>query len=275
MSLTDQGYYPAFLVHLTQLYTKNSNPLVVPRAYNCYVSVAHASIPVTWYNVPAGSNQLVFTYLVSTESAPRTFTFTVPAGNYSATELAAVCSWCGVLPGTTKAFNLFSQYQTNTLVFGFYFKIHTELTYFRLVPSALATIMGFTKTPQTVTDPSYPLCVYCQGDQVADLSSVRNVHINTNFKVRQFSSGTDTLDVVPVTECFGSVINYESTFSAQMYDNIIGDLIVSFTDDAGNAINFNGAPWTLTLRFDFRNPDAQQMYIDQAEPLLSSGSENL
>ena len=99
--MSDQGYYPSFLVHLNQLYTRTNNPLIVPRAYNCYLSVAHASLPVTWYNVPSGSNTLTFKYRVKTESSQRTFTFTVPAGNYTATELASVCTWSGTLAGTT------------------------------------------------------------------------------------------------------------------------------------------------------------------------------
>ena len=54
-----------------------------------------------------------------------------------------------------------------------------------------------------------------------------------------------------------------------MYDNVIGDIVVSFTDDQGNPINFNGLCWTLTLRFDFVNPDANPRYDDHTDPLLA------
>ena len=287
MSATDQGYYPAFLVHLNQLYTRTNNPLVIPRAYNVYLSVAHASLPVSWYNVPSGSNTLLFKYQVVGENTPRTFTFNVPAGNYSATELASVITWNGTLAGTTSAFTLGCVFQETTSTFQFLFRINTQLSFFALTPSALALTMGFnaTQTNQygvtvfpvfagtsgssTYTDPNYKYFLLSVSDQSADLSSVRNIHVQTNYKVRQFSSGTNTLDIIPVSQGFGSIMNYTGSFSAQLYDNVIGDIVVSFTDDNGVPINFNGVPWTLTLRFDFVNPDLNPRYDDQPDPYLA------
>ena len=287
MSATDQGYYPAFLVQVNQLYTRTNNPLIIPRLYNCYLSIAHASIPVTWYNVPSGSNTLTFKYRVKTESSSRTFTFSVPPGNYSATELASVCTWSGVLAGTTSSFTFGCIFQENTQTYQFLFGQNTLLSFFALSPSALALTMGFS-TPQTnqygvsvfptftgtsgsnpFTDPNYKYFTLSTSDQCADLSSVRNVRVNTNYKVRQFSSGTNTLDIIPVTQGFGSILNYDGTFSGQMYDNVIGDIVVSFTDDNGAPISFNGVGWSLTLRFDFVNPDLNPRFDDTADPLLA------
>ena len=285
--MSDQGYYPSFLVHLNQLYTRTNNPLIVPRAYNCYLSVAHASIPVTWYNIPSGSNTLTFKYQVKTENTPRTFTFNIPPGNYSATELASVCTWSGTLAGATSVFTLGCIYQENTNTYQFLFGLNTQLSFFALTPSALALTMGFNSTQTNsygvpvfptfagtsgsspFTDSNYKYFTLSASDQCADLSSVRNIHINTNYKVRQFSSGTNTLDVIPVTQGFGSILTYTDGFSAQMYDNVISDISVSFTDDNGNPINFNGVGWSLTLRFDFKNPDANPRYDDQVDPYLA------
>ena len=287
MSATDQGYYPAFLVHLNQLYTRTNNPLVVPRLYNCYLSIAHASVPITWYNVPSGSNTLVFKYQVKAENTPRTFTFTVPPGNYSATELASVCTWSGTLAGTTTSLTFTCIYQENTQTYQFMFGPNSQLSFFALTPSTLALTMGFS-TPQTnqygvsvfptftgtsgsspFTDSNYKYFTLSTSDQCADLSAVRNIHVNTNYKVRQFSSGTNTLDIIPVTQGFGSIMNYNGAFSAQMYDNVIGDIVVSFTDDNGVPVNFNGVGWSLTLRFDFVNPDVNPRYDDTVDPLLA------
>ena len=285
--MSDQGYYPSFLVHLNQLYTRTNNPLIVPRAYNCYLSVAHASIPVTWYNIPSGSNTLTFKYQVKTENTPRIFTFNIPPGNYSATELASVCTWSGTLAGATSVFTLGCIYQENTNTYQFLFGLNTQLSFFALTPSALALTMGFNSTQTNsygvpvfptfagtsgsspFTDSNYKYFTLSASDQCADLSSVRNIHINTNYKVRQFSSGTNTLDVIPVTKGFGSILTYTDGFSAQMYDNVISDISVSFTDDNGNPINFNGVGWSLTLRFDFKNPDANPRYDDQVDPYLA------
>ena len=285
--MSDQGYYPSFLVQLNQLYTRTNNPLIVPRAYNCYLSVAHASLPVTWYNVPSGSNTLTFKYKVKTESTPRTFTFTVPAGNYTTTELASVCTWSGTLAGTTSVFTLGCIYQENTQTFQFLFGLNTQLSFFALTPSTLALTMGFNNTQTNsygvavfptfagtsgsspFTDSNFKYMTLSTSDQCADLSAVRNIHINTNYKVRQFSSGTNTLDIIPVTQRFGTILSYDNGFSAQMYDNVIADISVSFTDDNGNPINFNGVGWSLTLRFDFKNPDANPRYDDQVDPYLA------
>jgi hypothetical protein len=229
----------------------------------------------------------VFKYQVSTENTPRTFTFNVPAGNYCATELASVCTWRGTLAGTSTAFTFACIYQENTQTFQFLFSPLTQLSFFALTPSALALSMGFntTQTNQygvpcfpvfsgtsgssTFTDSNYKYFLLSTSDQCADLSSVRNIHVNTNYRVRQFSSGTNTLDIIPVSQGFGSILNYSGTFSAQMYDNVIQDIVVSFTDDNGAPISFNGLGWSLTLRFDFVNPDSNPRYDDQVDPYLA------
>jgi hypothetical protein len=47
-----------------------------------------------------------------------------------------------------------------------------------------------------------------------------------------------------------------------MYWSPIGDIEVRFLDDNGLDIDFNGSPWNLTLRFDFKPPDTHPPYFD-------------
>ena len=294
MSKTDQGWFPSFQVFVNSAYTKTQYQLNVPRAYSCYLSLVSASFPVSWYNVPAGSNTLSFLYRVTGESTNRTFTMTIPPGWYSSTELANAIAWsgniAGVLPSSTFS-TIGCVYQDNQNKFQFIFQPLAQVQFFALLPGTLASKLGFqsptysatygatffpsaqaaASTGSGFTDGNYKVALVSVGDQCADLSSVRNIHIQTNFKVKQFAAGTQTLAVIPVTQSFGGVVQYQNqsgSFAAQMYDNIFGDIYVSLTDDSGAAINFNGLPWSLVLQFDIANPDTIPMLNDVTDPYL-------
>jgi len=301
--MSDQSYYPSFEVQLTQAYTETKDKLVVPRAYNCYVGVMAASLPVTWYNVPAGRNTLIFSYGFAgfSTSDSQTFTFIVPPGNYTASELATIIHWSGDLweLGYSSPFSFGCVFQENTLKFQFIFPAQNDVSFFSLQTGPLALAMGFTQPSQfEMNSGSLPYVpppgsqygslgdgfnrfvdstyrVTSTSDQCADLSGPRNIHIKTNFKVRQLTSGTITLAVVPVDTTFSSILNYSGSFSAQMYDNIIGDINLSFSDDQGNEIDFHGVPWSVLLRFDFKSPDAVPRYADAVDPFLDNNPTSL
>ena len=293
MSKTDQGWFPSFQVFVNSAYTKTQYQLNVPRAYSCYLSLVSASFPVSWYNVPAGSNTLSFLYRITGESTNRTFVMTIPPGWYSSTELANAIAWSGNIAGvlpSTQFSTIGCVYQDNQNKFQFIFQPLAQVQFFALLPGTLASNLGFKSPTYSTTygatffpsvqtastgsnfaDGNYKSALVTLGDQCADLSSVRNIHIQTNFKVKQFAAGTQTLAVIPVTQSFGGVVQYQNqsgSFAAQMYDNIFGDIYVSLTDDSGAAINFNGLPWSLVLQFDIANPDTIPMLNDVTDPYL-------
>ena len=108
-----------------------------------------------------------------------------------------------------------------------------------------------------------------ESDQCADLSGTRNIYVLTNYYIRQFNSGSPVLTRIPIDQPFGSRINFTSDFLNQMYWTVIGDIEVTFIDDDGNEVDFNGAPWNITLRFEFRPPDTHPPYFDETDPFLN------
>ena len=246
--MSDQNYFPSFQLTLSNSYFVNPNKLVVPRAYSVYMSLVSASVPVSWYNVRSGSNTLLFRY-----GTNQTLTFTIPPGQYSATELADVVRYgdmskqlgCLYLPQQAKC--------------QFLFRGITGL-----LPSPLASRMGFALLNANG--------VYgATSDTVSDLEMTRAVIVQTNHMVSQFSSGTLELATIPVNRAFGEVLQYSNPngFRAKLYDSKLEDIEVQFTDLDGNVLDLNGVKWCLTLQFDFKNPDAVPMFIDATEPLLN------
>ena len=268
---SDQPYFASFQVFVNNTnFVQVQDKLVVPRAYSCYVSVVSASLPVTFYNLRGF--QLTFTYRVATESINRFFTFTVPQGHYSSTELADACLWSGTLAGTTNTTQFFTAYQGQQNKFQMMFSPNSQLTMFALTPGTLANQMGFTASttdmygtyfpnafvtstaPNVWSDTNYPLCRITFADTGADLSGTNNIQIVSTFKVKYFSGGTQTLAVVPISSDYCQTQQYSSDFQAQLYDNVFGDFSLGFLDDYGNSINFNGCSWSVALQFSFKNP---------------------
>ena len=154
---SDQPYFPSFQIFVNNTsFVQVQDKLVVPRAYSCYVSVVSASLPITFYNLRGF--QLTFTYRVATESINRFFTFTVPQGHYSSTELADACLWAGTLAGTTNTTQFFTAYQGQQNKFQMMFSPNSQLTILALTPGTLASQMGFTASTTDMYGTYFPCC---------------------------------------------------------------------------------------------------------------------
>ena len=276
-----QNYFPDFELCVTNQNVTVRDRLYVPRSFSCYCSVVKASIPVTFYNLKG--NSLVFTYRVVGDSTNRPFIFNVPAGYYSSSDIADVCTWSGTLPGTSTFSQLFCSFQPPQNRFQFMFLPNSQLTMFALSPSTLATQLGFNNTVTDAfgtyfpnnfvadtSDYNYPLCRITFGDTQADLTITRNIHINTSNPVKHFGGSTNEIAVVPVDRDFNQVLQFDgSSYQAQLIDNVFKNFTVWFTDDSGNTLDFNGVAWSITLQFSFRLPDLTPFPVDATTPLLS------
>jgi hypothetical protein len=252
--MSDQGWFPSFQVSINSAYTNNKDKLIVPRAYNCYMSLVSASFPVSWYNVPTGSNTLSFLYRINGEASNRTFVLTIPPGWYSSTELANSVAWSGNIAGVLPAIQLSvigCIYLENQNKFQFIFRPMPQVLFFSLAPSPLALAMGFStnltsamvaSAGSSFVDANYKQALICTGDLCADLSSVRNIHVQTNFRVRQFASGTQTLAVIPVTQPFGGVVQYQNINNV---DRLRMPAVCSRRWPKANALNLSVGCWCL------------------------------
>ena len=243
--MSDQGYFPSFQLQVNERHSQIRDKLVVPRAYVGYCSVVHACIPVCWFNVPEGSNTLLFTL-----SDRSTLTYVVPPGQYSATELADAI----VIGTASQALRCLYNPQQDTFTFTFYVGIVS------LEPSTLAFRMGFQNPPFGLTS-----------DGAVDLAGHRVLRIKTNHAVAKLSGGTHELAYIPIDAPFGSVINYRNLngFRAQLYDSKVEDLEVTFFFEDETPVDFRGAKWSVLLQYDFCNPDPEPPLLDSNTPELS------
>ena len=259
------NYFPPFEVNLNSAYYTNASPTVTPRAYSQYISATSASLPVSFYNVRDGL--LEFVYRVTGQSETTT-SLDIGQGQFSATDLVSLVSLSGFFSGLNSPFTAFVRYNENRNRFRFYFANVIGLDYFYLKPGTLASQMGFVTATggvfPTTLDIEFPKTNSVESDAVVDLRGTRNIYLLTNFQVRQLDGGTPVLTRIPVNEPFGSTLFYEDDFAQQMYWSPIGDIEVRFLDDDGIDIDFNGAPWNLTLRFDFKPPDLHPPYFDDS-----------
>lgn len=259
--MSSSSYFPSFEVDVTSSYFSNPDAYPVPRAYSQYLGLVSANLPVSFYNVRNGL--LEFVYRLTGETTDRTTSLDIGAGQYSATDLVSLVSLSGFLPTlTTTPFTAYVRYNPNKNKFKFYFSSIAGLDYFYLVPGPLATQMGFVNAANG-------RFLQVESDQCVDLTGTRNIYVLTNYYVRQFNSGSPVLTRIPVDQPFGSRIIFTSDFLNQMYWTVIGDIEVWFLDDDGNEVDFNGVPWNVTLRFDFRLPDAHPPYFDATDPFLN------
>jgi hypothetical protein len=269
--MSSSNYFPSFQVDVATNYYSNPNVYTVPRAYSQYIRLVSANLPVSFHNVRDGL--LKFVYRLTGEPTERSTTLDIGAGQYSAADLVSLVSLSGFLPTLTSPFTCFVRYAPTKNKFTFYFSLTEGLDYFYLVPGTLATQMGFVNATNgvfpTTPDTTYYNCVSVGSDQIVDLSGTRNIYVLTNYYVRQFNSGSPVLAGIPIDQAFGSRVFFKSDFANQMYWTVIGDIEVWFVDDDGNEVDFNGAPWNLTLQFDFRPPDTHPPYFDETDPFLN------
>ena len=270
--MSSSNYFPSFQVEVTNNYYSNPAAYATPRAYSQYLSLVSANLPVSFYNVRNGL--LKFVYRLTGETTDRSTNLDIGAGQYSAADLVSLVSLSGFLPTLSiTPFTCFVRYEPTKNKFKFYFSRITGLDYFYLVPGTLATQMGFVNATNgvfpTTPDTTFYNCASVESDQVVDLTGTRNIYVLTNYYIRQFNGGTPVLARIPIDQAFGSRVIFNSEFANQMYWSVIGDIEVWFVDDDGNEVDFNGAPWDLTLQFDFRPPDTHPPYFDETDPFLN------
>lgn len=246
MSGSDQNLFPSFQVHMNP---QNNGALVaipnyIPSSINKYVSVVCATIPNSFYNC-------IGAYLLFTN-----FRFNIPDGQYSVADLCALCKFSSVAQGMH--FSL--EYSPHTG------KVSIVLTDANmLLPSPFLTMLGFTQPELNGAPYSFPGISHTgradlqviEAADMADLSGPRNVLIQSNFCI-QSEASNKTLAKVPIDVPFGGIVQYKNPngFRGKIYaDDVISNIAIAFVDDAGNAVDFNGVPWSLTLQFDFLRPD--------------------
>lgn len=209
-------------------------PIAIPDEYELYVSVVSASIPFSFYSIPAS----VVTYTINGS----TVNLSIPAGNWSASDL------CGYLTDS----NVSTIYTTQT---GFFtMSSQTAITL------SASNLFGI-NTPTTGTSITSTV--------IPDIAGTRFINILTNLGTDFIGAGS-----VPNAPVLASIPvsvgpNYLNTYlpgvtpRLRIKSNSINALQVHLTDDDLNPLNLNGGQWAMTLYFEISpGPDTPAMFSE-------------
>ena len=209
-------------------------PISVPDDYELYVSVVSASIPFSFYAVPAS----VVTYTLNGTAV----NLSIPAGNWSATDLA------GYLTDS----NVSTSYSTQT---GFF-----TMTCGSAVTVSPSTLFGITAA---TTGTSISSAV------IPDIAGTRFINVLTNLGTDFVGAGS--LPNAPVLASIPVSVapNYLNTYlpgappKLRIKTNTLSSLDVQLTDDDLNLLNLNGGQWALTLFFEIMpGPDSPSVFSE-------------
>lgn len=208
------------------------------------VRLLYAAIPYTWYNIDGSNNRVDL--IISTV----TFNISIPPGNYSANDLAETLQ--KIFNDIHKDFiitvNDLKFTISNTIDFSLDFKID----------NSLADRLGFNKelTPLSKSHTSSKLAKIIDDYEIFICSNLISGIDNGNIWLHPKPPTDDQiLAVVPITGCFGSVIQYQpiEDIMIPIQQNFFQNSDIRFflRFPSGFPIKLNNQFWTARILFEF------------------------
>lgn len=208
----------------------------IPSEYHIYVSVTHAVIPFTFYNINSTNNTLIYNVNGSV------FTLTIPEGNYNITNLLNFLNLN--MPSFTVTYNAIN----NKFTF-----VHSTYSFIFTNSSTCLSILGFIQQDNNSSG------LILISNRAVNLAPIRCICISSNLKTfnidKSQNNNYSTICSIPINTQPYSIITYENkgNFRMNSYTNIINTIAIKLMDQNGNMINLNGANWSMTLQFDVVN----------------------
>jgi hypothetical protein len=213
----------------------------IPSQYHIYISVVHAVIPFTFYNVTGSFNRLYYVLYDSTLQSVTSSSFNIPSGNYNINTLKAVL--VANMPGFTITYNSVD----NTFTFS-----RTDAYTFTFSYSTTSCpLLGFNFD----TLGSGPFSTVTS-NRAVNLAPIRCICIGTNLKTFNINktnvNNKSVICSIPIMTQPYSIITYQNpnNFRVNTYTNLISTIAIKLMDQNGNQLDLNGANWSMTLQFD-------------------------
>lgn len=205
-----------------------------------YLSVQTAVIPNTFYNINKNNNTLCY----SLDSNNIKQYLSLPLGNYNIKDII------NFLNGNLPNFLITFDKMTNKLSF-------QNLSYldFKFYPeSNIYNVIGF----------NTGILYHSSGGllnsrNVVNLNSIQYINIKANFSTNNLAkynmNDKNIICSIPVNINPYGVINYknDNNFRINTFTSQMSEIIIQFTDQNGNDIDFNGVQWSLVLQMDIIN----------------------
>jgi len=223
----------------------------IPSQHTIYLSVQHAIIPYSFYNVNSTNNVLYLQEIVVDINGAQTGVINtqiyLSTGTYNAYQLA---TYLGTVFPANRITVIYSII-TNKFTF-------TNSTYnfkFISVQSTCLDLLGLSTNDLYNTSILRALtCPY----QI-NLSPVTCICITTNLQTGCISNNNNyeqnILCSIPVSSAPFSLIEYRnlSNFRVNLHTNVFNSITIGLTDQFGNLINLNNKNFSLTLQLDIQN----------------------
>ena len=206
-------------------------PITVPQEYELHVSVLLANIPFSFYSVPATT----ITYTVGGVNN----TWTIPAGNWSGTDIATLLT------------NAYVQvtFVTQTGLFNF-----KALTGTVVLP--ISTLLGI-NAPLSISAGATKVA-----QQMPDIAGTRFVHILSSLNTDCITTGTTpigsgVLASVPINAPPNNFIIFQpnNLVKNKLRESYITNFDITLVDSNMNPLNMNNVAWEIVLLVEIVIPN--------------------
>ena len=213
--------------------------LEIPSQHQIYISVKHANIPYSFYNIDSTNNYLE--YIENNNGIIKTLTIT--PGNYNANQLG------NYLTNNMTNFKITYNSITNKFTFT------NSLYHFELLTSSTClTMLGFIYNSLYLQG-SGPL-MYLDSYQCVNLQTKQCICVSSNFQTGNINftdiSSRNILCSIPISSQPNSNIIYinATNFRNNLYTNVINTICLKLIDQNNNILDLNGCHWSITLQLD-------------------------
>ncbi len=205
----------------------------IPSQCHIYVSVQHAVIPYTFYNVNSSNN--VLKYSINSVIS----TVVITPGNYNVYNLSTFLS--SHMSDFTISYDTISNSYTFT---------NSTNDFTILSSSTCLSLIGF--ITQDTTSSSRILI----SNRAVNLAQIRCICVNSNLKTNNINKSSlnnfSIIASIPINVSPYSIVSHANmnNFRVNTFTNIISSLSIKLTDQNGTLIDLNGSNWAMTLQFD-------------------------
>jgi hypothetical protein len=205
----------------------------IPSQCHIYVSVQHAVIPYTFYNINSSNN--ILKYSIS----GTIYTVVITPGNYNVYTLQTF------LQSNMTNFTISYNPVTNAFTFT------NSITNFTILSSSTCLpLIGFLAQDNIST--TFALV----SNRAVNLAQIRCICVNSNLKTNNINKSTlnnfSTICSIPVSVAPYSIVSFanHNNFRVNTFTSTISTIAIKLCDQNGNLIDLNGSNWALTLQFD-------------------------
>ena len=220
-------------------------PILVPDHMNLLISLHTATIPYSFYNVRTGVNDKIYYNFNSGVEQ----TFSLDAGNYSATGLATFVKTQLDLTGLT----FLITYSRESMKYTFTATGGTQFAFkFADKTDGANELMGFYNEDTTI-----PIGVATKSTKAIDLNdSIHGLYIRQNIATKgtldnEEGTFSNILARLPITTNAGGIIFFDASHSdheTMVSVPAIQTIGIKLTDDRNRAIDLNGLHFQISLK---------------------------